>query len=143
MGNWTGRLGITLLEVLIALAIFLGSMVAMSQLISTGVQASVQARLQTQAILRCESKMAEIVAGVEPLEASADVPFEDDEQWTWSLETLVGPHDDLIELVVTTTREGQSGLSTASYTLRRYIRDPQVFVDAEEAALAAETEEAT
>lgn len=127
--------GFTLFEVLISLAIFLTALAALSQLVSTGVQASSRARLETQAILRCESKMAEVLAGVEPLETLAATPFEDDPSWTWSLEIGAGPHVDLLELNVTVSHTGVSDLATVSYSMSRYIRDPQLFIDA---ALAAE-----
>ena len=52
------RPGLTLLEVLLSLGLFLGALAALSQLWYGGVRASVQARLSTQAILRCESKLS-------------------------------------------------------------------------------------
>ena len=56
------RAAFSLLEVLLALGIFLTAFVALSQLSSNGMNAAVEARLRTKAILRCESKLAEIVA---------------------------------------------------------------------------------
>lgn len=129
------RRGLTLFEVLISLAIFVVSMAALSQLISTGVQAAARARLQTQAVLRCESKLAEVLAGVEPMETLSPTPFEDDPSWTWSLEIGSGPHLDLLELNVTVSHAGESDLAAASYSMSRYVRDPQIYADA---ALAAE-----
>ena len=68
----TSRRAFSLLEVLLALGIFLTAFVALSQLSSNGMNAAVEARLTTNAILRCESKLAELVAAVEPLEDVAD-----------------------------------------------------------------------
>ncbi len=138
------RYGLTLLEVIIALGIFLASMSAISQLISNGTQASIQGRLMTQAIMRCESKMAEVIAGVEAMEAVEDVPFADDENWLWSMEVVAGPEEGLLELYVFVQYVGGSTLSNTSFSLNRFVRDPQIWVDAalaeEEAALAAEEE---
>ena len=65
-GDSLMRRGITLYEVVIALVIFSGSIAAISEGVSTGVRAALQSRLQSQAILLCESKMGEVMAGVVP-----------------------------------------------------------------------------
>ena len=61
--------GFTLLEVLVSLSIFLVAYAALAQLYTTGSKAAIAAALETQAVLRCESKLAELIAGVESLEA--------------------------------------------------------------------------
>jgi len=134
------RAGLTLLEVILSLTIFLASMVVLSQLISTGVRAAVQARWQTQAILRCESKFDELIAGAEPLQDTTEGSFIDDELdvWRWSLQIAPGPEDYLNELTLTVWRigEGDNALTTTSYTLIRYYFDRQAV--AEELALQSE-----
>lgn len=135
------RAGLTLLEVVLALAIFVGSMAALGQLINTGVQSAVRARLETQAILRCESKLAEVIAGVEALESTDELPFEDNPAWTWSMEVVDGPHADLLMMYVTVNYAGGSSLANVSYSLERYVRNPQIFIDAQEAEAAAAAEE--
>lgn len=124
------RSGLTLLEVLLAVAIFALSFAALSQLITTGVRASVQSRLQTQAILRCESKLAELLAGIEPLTSVSDAPFEDDANWVWSADVFAAPVPDLLEVIVTVSHLGESNLASVSFSLQRYVRDPQVVYDA-------------
>ncbi len=134
----TARRGFSLLEVLLSLAIFLTAFVALSQLSTNGMRAAVDARLQTKAIMRCESKLAEIVAAVEPLEDVADQPFEDDDSWTWSMQTAVGPHADLQNVTITVTYEGANQQDSTSFSMSRLIRDPLVY---EMAAAAAAAEE--
>ncbi len=125
------RRGLTLFEVVLSLGIFLGALAAVGQLISSGSRAAVQAQLRTQAILRCESKLAEVLAGVETIETVAEMPFDDQaDGWTWSLDVAEGPHADLLELEVTVAHTGQNRLGNVSYTLKRYVRDPQLFLDA-------------
>jgi general secretion pathway protein I len=123
-----------LLEVLLSLGLFLGALAALSQLWYGGVRASVQARLSTQAILRCESKMNEVVAGAVPLQSTTETPFEDDSTWTWSLQVLPDPHGhaNVLLLVVNVSHPGQGGLSSSSYQLSRLLRDPQVWIDAQQ-----------
>ena len=127
------RQGLTLLEVLLALGLFLGALAALSQLWYGGVRAAVQARLSTQAILRCESKLNEVVAGAVPLQSTGDTPFDDDVSWTWSLQVETGPHTDAMLVTVKVSHPGQSGLSSNDYQLRRLIRDPQVWTAAQQA----------
>ncbi len=136
------RGGLTLLEVLLAVSVFLGAMTALSQLITTGSRAAVQAQLRTEAILRCETKLSEVLAGVDGMQSTSDAPFPDDpKHWKWSLQVLGGPHADLIELQVTVTHLAESGASNVSYSLNRYVRDPQLFLDAAAAAAESETTE--
>ena len=134
----TARRGFSLLEVLLSLAIFLTAFVALSQLSANGMRAAVAARLETKAIMRCESKLAEIVAAVEPLESVTDQPFEDDVDWTWSMETVVGPHADLQNVTITVQYDGGNQQATTSVSMSRLIRDPIVY---EMAAAAAAAEE--
>jgi general secretion pathway protein I len=123
----TRRRGLTLFELLLALAIFLASLAALAHLINSGSRAAIEGRLQTQAIVRCESKLAEVLAGVEPIERTSDTPFADDPDWTWSLEVQPGSVPDLIDLQVTVSHTGNSALANSSYSLRRYVRDPRLF----------------
>ena len=131
-GKLASRQGLTLLEVLLSLGLFLGALAALSQLWYGGVRASVQARLATQAILRCESKLNEVVAGAVPLQSTTDTPFEDDSTWTWSLQVLPGPHANVLLLVVNVSHPGQGGLSASGHQLSRLLRDPQVWTDAQQ-----------
>ena len=126
------RGGLTLLEVLLSLGLFLGALAALSQLWYGGVRASVQARLATQAILRCESKLNEVVAGAVPLQSTTDTPFEDDSTWTWSLQVLPGPRANVLLLIVNVSHPGQGGLSASGHQLSRLLRDPQVWIDAQQ-----------
>ena len=124
--------GFTLFEILLSLGLFLGALAVLSQMWYGGVRASVQSRLRTQAIFRCESKLNEVVAGVVPLQSTGDTPFEDDSTWTWNLQVETFPHADLLKAVVNVTHPGQGGLSSSSHQLSRLIRDPQVWVNAQQ-----------
>lgn len=123
------RRGLTLFEVLISLAIFVGSMAAIGQLVATGVRGALRARLQTQAVLRCESKMAEVVAGISPFHPASDTPFVDDPAWTWSMSLAPGPNQELFLVEVTTAHQAGGQLGAVTFSLRRLVRNPQIFID--------------
>jgi general secretion pathway protein I len=124
------RRGMTLLEVFIALAIFIGALAVITQIISTGTRAAVQAQLQSDAVLRAETVIAEAVSGVIPLQAVSKQAFSDDTEWVWSLTVDEGTQIDTLQLTATIEHTLPTGRTNASVTLTRLIRDPQVFLDA-------------
>ena len=115
----------TLFEVLLALAIFVGAMAGLGQLIANGVRGAVQAKLQTEAILRCEAKLAEMASGAEVFQAVNHTPFPDDPAWMWSAALV--PHATAGLYEVTVVVERQAGpASSATFTLKRLMRQPEV-----------------
>ncbi len=135
------RRGLTLFEVLIALVIFVTSMAAIGQLVSNGVRAALQARFQTQAAMMCEAKLAEVVAGIVPLTAGQAV-YPDDPNWSWTLALSAAPVPHLLRAEVTVKREGTNSKGKASFTMARYVRDPQMYLAAQEEAQRLEQEKA-
>lgn len=126
------RRGLSLLEVLISVAIFLGALTAIMQLLNSGQQAEVSARLKTEAVLRCETKMAEIVCGIEKAVSTEEQKFPDDEigNWQWSAEIGNGDATNLLKVTVTVEHLPDGKIPNAAFTLTRYMRDPQLFIDA-------------
>ncbi|MFV0444465.1 MAG: prepilin-type N-terminal cleavage/methylation domain-containing protein [Planctomycetaceae bacterium] len=129
------RHGLTLLEVMLALGIFLVAMTAIGQLITLGSRASVEARLEADAVLRAETALSEVLAGVHPMQTAAALPFDDDPNWQWGLTVSEGPHVDLVRLDVTAYYQPPGESPTGTVTLSRLTRSPDLFL---EAALAAE-----
>lgn len=124
------RRGITLFEVLLALGIFLGAIAAIGQVINVGTIAAGEGQLNSEAVLRCETKLAEVIVGIEPMVAAEAQPFADDGRWLWSLTVTDGPHADLLQLDVTVTHNRLNGTQDATFTLTRLVRDPQLYIDA-------------
>jgi len=116
--------GISLLEIVIALAIFLAATTVIGQLIATGSQAAVGAQLKAEAARRCETVMSEAIAGVVPLESTGDVAFEDDPYWTWSITVSDAPVTDLVQIEARVTRQTRPGQPPATMALVRWVRDP-------------------
>jgi prepilin-type N-terminal cleavage/methylation domain-containing protein len=121
-----GRHGFSLLEVILAMAILVGSLAVLSQLVDLGSGSAVEARMRTDAILRCESKMQELVAGVLPIESVSSVPFEDDPNWQWSVEVASDLTEGLLAVIVTVDQAGTTSPTPISFQLYRLIRDPEV-----------------
>ena len=118
------RRGLTLLEVLLSLAILAVALGAIAQLTANGVRGGVRSRLQMQAVARCQSKLAEIVTGAEPLRPVERLCFEDDRRWTWSLTIAPQTPSGLLLLQVSVDRVTGSRVAEVSYTLNRLVRPP-------------------
>jgi Tfp pilus assembly protein PilV len=76
------RRGITLLEVVIAMAIFVMTLPALNALVLLGMQRAEETKIMTMASLQCRSKMAEIMCGAAPF-SNSDWSALDDPNWQW------------------------------------------------------------
>jgi type II secretory pathway pseudopilin PulG len=73
------------MEVLVALAIFMISMIALGQLLIISGDRAFEVQQQSHAAQLCQSKLAEVVSGVVPLSSSSD-SYDEDSDWQWALE---------------------------------------------------------
>ena len=73
------RPGLTLLEVVVAMAIFLISLGAIYQLVSLGGDRAVDVKVQSRASLRCQSKLNEVVSGLFPLSSGGGYASDPDD----------------------------------------------------------------
>jgi general secretion pathway protein I len=122
--------GLTLYEVVIALAIFSGAIVALFEALSTATRAALQARIQSQAVLLAETKMAEVVAGVLPPTSSGDVAFTDAglDGWSYSINVTPATHSGINQVEVSVKCSQAPNSIDASFTMTRLLRDQQAFV---------------
>ena len=121
------RDGMTLLEVLVSLAIFLLSLVAIGRLISLSSERAREVQLQGEAMLLCQSKMAEFVAGVEQLSSQSDVAFAEDptSTWVWSADCNQGQVANLWTVQVRVSKQRADG-SHVEVSLSQMVLDPSV-----------------
>jgi hypothetical protein len=140
----------SLLEVLTALAIFMLSVVVISQMVTTSSRMAVESRRLTQAALLCESKIGELVSGLLPLESSPPQPIpEADANWTYEVvcepqEWTTVPIDNesipgLQIAHVTVAWQTPQGTDRLEYTLSRVILDPRVRVPAQQTSTSSST----
>lgn len=120
--------GFTLLEVVLALALLFGSLAILSQLTWNGSRAALQGQLVTQAVLRCQTLIAEIQAGSVPLQNTSKTAFADDARWQYSLQISDTSLPDLLSVEATVSyAPAQGTLGNVSFTLRTWMRDPVIF----------------
>lgn len=134
------RNGLTLIEVLVSTAIFLGAITAIMQIMVVGHDSRLSAQLDAEAAVRCEDMLGRLVSGIEPLAPATNETFEDNENWRYSV--LVDPADGegLLQLTVVVEHVIGENDPNSSFQLIRLMRDPQMFLDAAMAASEAEDE---
>ena len=121
------RRGLSLLEVLISLAIFLAALAALSQIGSQGMSVATEVQWESEAVLRAEGQMNSVLAGVLPMQAASGT-FEDDPTWQWNLTVTAGDlHPDLMRLDMQVAHVA-GNRQTYAFTLARYVRNPDVFL---------------
>jgi general secretion pathway protein I len=122
-GTPRGRPGLTLLEVLVALAIFLLSFAAISQLVTFAGNRALDARRKDETARLARSKFAEVYAGVVPLQSAEDTPFDEDPDYTWSLTADSATMTGLWMITVTVKRKGDEG---PGFALQEMMLDPTI-----------------
>ena len=120
--------GLTLLEVLLALAILGGALVMLAELNRLGMQAKAQAEGLTMAQLLCESKLAEITAGIVPPEGTLQQPLtdigEDEVGWLYSIEAQAAAEPGLLAVKVTVEQDPKTARRPVQFSLVRWVVDP-------------------
>jgi prepilin-type N-terminal cleavage/methylation domain-containing protein len=130
------RPGLTLLEVMLAIAIFGGALVAIGELVRIGSVSAAAARDLTEAQRYCNNVMAEVSAGILAPDSTSAAEVEGAQGWLYSIEAepLEG-QDGLLTVTVTVEQDPALYHKPVTFTLVRWMTDPA----AKEAA-AAEAE---
>jgi len=135
------RAGITLLEVIVSLAIFLFSIVALAHLVNVATDRALQAQLKQQAGFMCQSKLAEIAAGAESLTSQNDAAFPESADWQWSSECSEATVPGLWKVKVRVSRTIPSGRIEVALT--QFVLDPALRGSTSDPAPMAAVEEET
>jgi type II secretion system protein I len=145
--NAAGADAFTLLEVILSLAILAGAMAALGELGSQGFENARVTRDMAMAQLLCESKLAEITAGIiEPAAISGVYQNSDgttfvsdgDVTWSYSIEVVTIDQDTgLLAVRVTVAQDLQPAL-IEPFSLVRWVPDPYFEFSDESAAEMSE-----
>lgn len=133
------RRGMTLLEVVIALALFLAAMSAIAEILRMGSDSSVKAQLRAEAALLGESKLNEVVAGIIPLTPVQSQAFEDSPKWTWTLEVEDDTTLSLKHILLTVHHLNSADKPDHEVKFARWMRDPLVFQQSSSPSSALDT----
>lgn len=126
------RAGLSLLEVVLALAIFGMSLAALGELIRIGARCARESRELTTAQLYAESIMAEVATGIRN---AASVPegteLEIDPQWVYSVSVEPAEQSGLVSVLVTVGPRADR-TRRSEFNLRQWIKDPGLELSSEE-----------
>jgi hypothetical protein len=112
------------MEVLVALSIFLFSMVVLGHLITLGGTQAYEVQQRNEATRRCQSKMNEVVIGAVPLSGQSE-SSDDDSGWFWAMDCEQGTAPNLWTVQVRAYRKRADG-SKIEATLTQMVLDPSV-----------------
>jgi prepilin-type N-terminal cleavage/methylation domain-containing protein len=127
------RRGLSLLEVILAIAILGLSIVALGQLVRLGSQAAVDAQNLNQAQVLCESKMSEISAGLLPRQSSSLAAIESASDWQYSVVVSTSDLPGLLLVEVAVQQDPSQFTRPMKFSLVRFMVDPDYQPDAEAA----------
>jgi Tfp pilus assembly protein PilV len=114
---------LTLLEVLVSLAVFLLALVGIARLIALGNERALDVQDQNEGLQRCQSKLNEVISGAAPLQSQADVPYNDNTTWQYTLDCNPTDVPNLWHVRVTASRQRPDG-ATPQVTLTQLVFDP-------------------
>ncbi len=99
------RRGLSLIEVIIAMGILVGTTAILAQLISIGEKQATKSVEMTEAQNICHNKMAELMSGLSPLTAIKDEPAAIDSPWNYSVQIEPVGFRDLYSLTVSVSQQ--------------------------------------
>jgi len=136
------RRGLTLMEVMLAIAIFGLALVAIGELIRIGSVSAAAARDVTEGQRLCNNVMAEVGAGIIPPDSTSETPVEGTEDWLYTLESMpLEEQEGMLWVSVTVQQDSARYIKPAKFTLVRWMTDPAAIEAAKaDAAAAAEAE---
>lgn len=119
------RPGLSLMEIVISLTIFVLSFIALGQLIGFGADRALDIQQRSLAAQMCQSKLAEIAVGAVPLQSQGATPFDEDPEWQWQLDAEPGSVTGLYTVQVKVFRPRSDG-SEIAVSMTRLVLDPSL-----------------
>jgi general secretion pathway protein I len=131
MGKPGYRRAFSLLEIILSLAILAGAVAVLSEVASNGLRQARIARDLSHAQLLCESKLAEIAAGLVPAETQAESHFTEEEDsaaadWFYSIDVASAGETDLLSVRVTVRHQRNEQRSPVEFSLVQWMVDPEL-----------------
>lgn len=132
----TGRRGFSLIEVILAVAIFAGAVAVLGECLRMGMRNAARSRDTTKAELFCESTLNQICAGILPPQtvsgASVDETMDTlagmselgDSGWLYSVDVQSIDQTNLMAVTVTVRQDLPDGQHPIEVSLTRWMVDP-------------------
>ncbi len=120
----SNRHGLSLLEVVLAIAILGGALVVITNLVYMGSQSAANVKQYSEAQIMCDTKMAEIAAGVLPAESTSGASIPENPNWVYSVDVQSAQHIGLLLVRVTVQQSPSITSNPTPFTLMRLVPDP-------------------
>jgi type II secretion system protein I len=124
------RAGLSLLEVMLALAILGGSLAVIGELMRFGMRNAEAARDLSTAQVFCEAKVNEIAAGLLPPQSISNTPIEEAANleaaglWLYSVDVQQVDQQGLIAVTVSVFQDPNLKMRPVEFSLARWMIDP-------------------
>ncbi|HMO15458.1 MAG TPA: prepilin-type N-terminal cleavage/methylation domain-containing protein [Pirellulaceae bacterium] len=118
------RNGLSLLEVILALAILGLTLGFIGQLLRMGAQSAESSKQISLAQIMCDAKMAELSAGVISLASKAETEFNDEPGWFYSIDVQSAAQVGLLRVKVSVTTAEARINGIVLFSLTRLMPDP-------------------
>lgn len=135
----SSRQGFSLLEVLLATSILIGSSIVLVELVTIGNRHASSARELSKSQLICQSKLNEILAHAAPVAQVRPTPSEEDPRWVVWIDLVPTAHEGLVALEVNAAYEPTPKKQRSRCTLVRWVRDPKGLNKTDQQGPAPET----
>ncbi len=126
------RRGLSLLEIILAVAILGGSLVVIGNMYFLGARSAMRARLRSDANILCDAKMAELAAGYIPLSSSGGQPIPENPEWMYSVDIQPSIQRGLLTATVTVQQSDSAAATPITLSIVRFLPDPDYEPEAEE-----------
>ena len=117
------RKGLSLLEVILSIAILGTSMAVIYQMLGVGYRSAIEVRARTDGNIFVDTKMAEVAAGVLPLESANGVLIEENPDWEYSVDVSDAEQNGLLSVVVTVQQNNVE--NPVAISVVRLMADPE------------------
>lgn len=127
------RSGLSLLEVILALAILAMSVALLSQITKQSTDNGLMAQRLATAQMLCESKMSEVLAGAIPLTTTPWTPITDslrNGNWNYQIQTVTAQQKDMVGVRLSVTDQPNTTTENPElFFIVRWMIDPNLGLD--------------
>jgi Tfp pilus assembly protein PilV len=118
------RSGLTLLEVLVSFAILLAFLTAISQLLNLCTFHALEVQNLNRASQLLQSQMNRVICGEVPLSGQGDTAFDDDADWTWSIDCQADSTPNLWHVTIKVNHAATMAGQEGTWSLDQWVIDP-------------------
>lgn len=122
IGNRKSPRGVILLEVILALTLFVFAAAVVGSAMNSSLQATIDIRMRSTAGNLAMSKLAELTCGSAAIADASATPFESDPDWTYEIATE--PMQDVTNLIKVTITVKNANSPQYCETLTQWVLNP-------------------